>query len=204
MNKKRAGHSLLIPLEAKPVNTQSQPTQSSSVGIGTQPQLQPNKLTRIIKRPVIIRSEVIHRPLRVPDPSRVDSKHGTTPARDFTIRPNLPDPIRRAASHLVVDGGSIGKHALQHDHAARVAVQVWVRPPGAVQSLVVGVEAARLGRGGHVRGDGGPLRGDGLVEAVFPLAGDVEAVAPVGDLGGGGKLGARGIIVLRVVAYLVS
>jgi hypothetical protein len=183
-------HSLLIPLEAKPIITDEHPESAHTISsVGTQLQLQSIKLTRVIKRPIIIRSEVIHRPLRVPDPSRVNCQHRATPTGDFIVRPNLPDLIRCAAGHLVVDGWGVGKHALKHDHAARVAVQVWILPPGDVQPLIVGVETAHLWRGSHVLGDSRPLLRDGLVEALFPLAGDVEAVAPVGDLGLGGKLG---------------
>lgn len=141
-------------------------------------------LTRIIKLPVVIRSQMIDSPLRVPNSSRVDGQDRTSPSSDILVRPDFPNLVRSPTGHSLIHGRRIREYALQHDEASRITVESWVLPPRGVEAIVDSVKAVDLGWFGEVLGYSCPVFGDGETKLLLPLTGDVESISPVGHLVG--------------------
>lgn len=136
-------------------------------------------LTSIIEVPVIIRSQMVNRPLRPPNPRGVDREDRPSPSANFIIRPHFCNFIRSLQSHFFVNCGTIRHEALHHNETARVAVEFGVFPPGLVEPVVDCVEAVDLGWKSEILGDCLPLFGNGFVQFPLPTDCSVEAVTPV-------------------------
>ena len=87
---------------------------------------------------------MVNRTLRITYPRTIDGENRTPPATDLVISPYFPDFIGGTKGNFGVYCRRVGEDTLHHDETARIAIELWIFPPRAVESVVNGIQAVDL------------------------------------------------------------